>query len=79
MELNRWLQAKLAACLLWLRAALARGRVAVLYGEAGQSMVEYALVAALIAVVAMVAVGVFGTAVGTVFQNMTAKITGLAR
>ena len=51
----------------------------VAYGQVGQSMVEYALIAALVAIVCMVSVGVFGTAVGTVFTNMTTKVAGLGK
>lgn len=71
--------AGVAAGRAWLRAGLQRGRVAVVYGELGQSMVEYAILAALIAIVAMGAVQVFGGSVGQVFSNMTAKVTGLGR
>ena len=46
-------------------------------GQAGQSMVEYAIVAALIAVVAMAAVQAMGIGIAGVFQNILAKITGL--
>jgi len=45
--------------------------------QAGQSMVEYAIVAALIAVVAMTAVQSMGTGIQTVFQNIVQKIQGL--
>ena len=69
----------LAAYGLRLRSWLARGRAAVAGGEVGQSMVEYALIAALVAIVCMTAVGVFGTAIGTVFTNMTSKVSGLGR
>ena len=46
-------------------------------GEAGQSMVEYAIVAALIAVVAMAAVQALGVGVVGVFQAILGKIAGL--
>ena len=45
--------------------------------EAGQSMVEYAIVAALIAVVAMAAVQALGIGIVGVFQAILTKITGL--
>ncbi len=46
-------------------------------GQIGQSMVEYAIVAALIAVVAMAAVQALGIGIVEVFQNILAKITGI--
>ena len=45
-------------------------------GQAGQSMVEYAIVAALIAVVAMVALEALGTGIANVFQNIVDKVQG---
>jgi Flp pilus assembly pilin Flp len=45
--------------------------------QRGQSMVEYAIVAALIAVVAMAAVQSMGTGIQTVFQNIVNKIQNL--
>ena len=47
--------------------------------QRGQSMVEYSIVLALVAVVAMVAIQVLGIGVGQVFTNILAKITGLGR
>ena len=46
-------------------------------GEGGQTMVEYAIVAALIAVVAMAAVQALGVGVTTVFNNIVDAITGI--
>jgi len=46
-------------------------------GEAGQTMVEYAIVAALIAVVAMAAVQALGGGITTVFNNIVDAITGI--
>ncbi len=46
-------------------------------GEAGQTMVEYAIVAALIAVVAMAAVQGRGVGVTGVFQDIIDAITGI--
>jgi pilus assembly protein Flp/PilA len=43
--------------------------------ETGQTMVEYAIVAALIAVVAMVAVETLGTGITDVFNNIADEIT----
>jgi Flp pilus assembly pilin Flp len=63
----------------WLRRRLDPARALVAHGEAGQSMVEYAVIIALIAVVAMVAVQALGGGITTVFQNLLAKIQGLGR
>ena len=46
-------------------------------GERGQTMVEYSIVAALIAVVAMVAVQALGVGVTTVFNNIVNAIIGI--
>ncbi|MPZ49731.1 MAG: Flp family type IVb pilin [Dehalococcoidia bacterium] len=46
-------------------------------GEAGQTMVEYAIVAALIAVVAMVAVEALGTGITDVFNKIADEITSI--
>jgi len=43
----------------------------------GQSMVEYAIVAALIAVVAMVAVQALGGGIAQVFQNILSRIQSI--
>jgi len=45
--------------------------------RSGQSMVEYAIVVALIAVVAMAAVQGLGTGIAHVFQNLLSKIQGI--
>ncbi|MCX6024220.1 MAG: Flp family type IVb pilin, partial [Chloroflexi bacterium] len=45
--------------------------------EAGQSMVEYSIVAALIAVVAMAAVQALGGGVSNVFTNILTRISGI--
>jgi Flp pilus assembly pilin Flp len=68
-----------AACGRALGLAMARGRAALVYGQAGQSMVEYAIVGALVAIVAMIALQAFGVGVGQVFANMTTKISGLGK
>jgi Flp pilus assembly pilin Flp len=56
-------------------------RVGPLRGAAqrGQSMVEYAIVAALVAVVAMTAVQAMGTGIQTAFQNIVGKIQNLGQ
>jgi Flp pilus assembly pilin Flp len=46
-------------------------------GGAGQTMVEYAIVAALIAVVAMAAVQALGGGVTGVFNDIVSAITGI--
>jgi Flp pilus assembly pilin Flp len=58
----------------WLVSWLARGESA---REEGQSMVEYAIVVALIALVAMAAVQGLGEGIVQVFQAILAKIQGL--
>ena len=45
--------------------------------ERGQSMVEYSIVAALIAIVSMTAVQALGGGIATVFQNILNKIQGI--
>jgi len=45
--------------------------------EAGQTMVEYAIVAALIAVVAMAAVQALGGGITAVFDKIVSAITGI--
>ena len=45
--------------------------------EAGQSTVEYAAITALIVVVAITAMNVFGGGVGAVFTRMVARIQGI--
>ncbi len=45
--------------------------------EAGQSMVEYAIVTALIAVVALVAVQTLGDAIVAVFEGITSTIASV--
>ncbi len=46
-------------------------------GERGQSMVEYAIMAALIAVAIMGTVQALGLGIGGVFTNILGKIAGL--
>jgi len=45
--------------------------------EEGQSMVEYCIMAALIAVIAMAAVQALGTGIAGVFQRILTSITGI--
>lgn len=46
-------------------------------GEAGQSTVEYAVLAALIVIAAMGAIQLFGQGVTTVFQNIVRRVQGI--
>jgi len=60
------------------QAGAALGQLRRLVGaEAGQTMVEYAIVAALIAVAAMAAVEALGGGISTVFGNIVSSITGI--
>ena len=45
--------------------------------EEGQSMVEYCIIAALIAVVAMAAIQALGAGIAGVFQRILTSITGI--
>ncbi len=45
--------------------------------QAGQSMVEYAIVAALIAIVSMAAVEALGGGIAQVFNNILSSISGI--
>lgn len=45
--------------------------------QPGQSMVEYAILAALIAIVAMAAVQALGGGIAAVFQNILGRLSGL--
>lgn len=47
--------------------------------EAGQSMVEYAIVVAVIAVAALGAIQALGGGISQIFQNLLGKIQGLGR
>ena len=46
-------------------------------GESGQSMVEYALITALIAVVALTAVETLGGGIVDVFESITDELAGI--
>lgn len=46
--------------------------------QQGQSMVEYAIVVALIALVAMVAVQALGVSIANIFQNIVAQLGGVS-
>ena len=58
--------------MVWLQDARRRA-----FGEAGQSMVEYAIVVALVAIIAMAGVQAFGQAVQQVFQQLLSKIQSI--
>ena len=60
-----------------MKNLLPRLRNALKDGESGQSMVEYALVTALIAVVAIVAVQTLGDGIVGVFGSITDAISGI--
>ncbi len=55
-----------------LRERLERGQ-----GEAGQSLVEYAIALALIAIAAMGAIQALGGGIGNLFQRLLARIQGI--
>jgi Flp pilus assembly pilin Flp len=46
-------------------------------GQVGQSMVEYAIVVALVAIIAMAGVQAFGQGVQQVFQHLLSKIQSI--
>ena len=58
--------------MVWLQDARRRA-----FGEAGQSMVEYAIVVALVAIIAMAGVQAFGQGVQQVFQQLLSKIQSI--
>jgi Flp pilus assembly pilin Flp len=60
-----------------VEAAARRAFARVLEPEPGQSMVEYAIVLALVALAAMLAVQLLGTGVAQVFTNILGKIQNL--
>ena len=69
-EMVRFYVGVLLLRLGWLGRTLAAPRP-------GQSMVEYAILAALIAIVAMAAVQALGGGIATVFQNILSRISTL--
>jgi Flp pilus assembly pilin Flp len=60
------------SCMLWRNGL--RRRTA---GQVGQSMVEYAIVVALVAIIAMAGVQAFGQGVQQVFQHLLSKIQSI--
>jgi Flp pilus assembly pilin Flp len=69
---------QIGQALLGLGQAVA-GRAAwiLAYRHTGQSMVEYGIVVALIAIVAFGVVQFLGQSIGQVFQNILSKLQGL--
>jgi len=63
----------IALIALWVSEA----RVRLRRPEAGQSMVEYAIVVALVALIAMAGVQAFGNGVQQVFQQLLSKIQSI--
>ena len=63
--------------ILYAQVALGRLAAAGRRGEAGQSMVEYGIMLALVAVAAMVAVQALGAGVAGVFTRILGKIAGI--
>lgn len=59
---------------LWMLAVT--GRVQELKREDGQAMVEYALILGLVSVVAIIALGVIGTNVNTIFGKIGSALAG---
>ncbi len=49
-----------------------------LKNERGQGMVEYALILALVAVAAIVVLGLLGFNINTIFTSVSAALTGVA-
>jgi len=50
--------------------------ISLLKKQEGQGLVEYALIIVLISVVAMVAMGLLGTEISSVFGDITTKLSG---
>ena len=74
---------------MWLRSLSDNVNLVVLYlqnalrwlqeEDEGASMVEYAILVALIAIVGIAAVQALGTGIATVFQNILGRIQALGR
>ncbi len=60
-----------------LRGRIARGARALHGDERGAAMVEYAIVTAVIAIVALTAAQALGTAVTEVFDDITTALDGI--
>ena len=46
----------------------------IIHSESGQGFLEYGMLIVLIAIIVMVLLGVFGTAVGNLFSNIVASV-----
>ncbi len=76
-RLSRWslqVQVTILSCVAIIAARL---RARLVMAEGGQSMVEYALVVAFVAVAGMVVVKLFGEALGGVFNRLIEKLKGV--
>lgn len=63
--------------LLWVRWIVGRMPAALTYGVRGQSMVEYGIVVALIAIVAFATIKFLGQGIQGVFQNIVNGLQGI--
>jgi Flp pilus assembly pilin Flp len=70
-----WTTALRLAVVVLLR--IGEARLKLRRAEAGQSMVEYAIVVALVALIAMAGVQAFGNGVQQVFQQLLSKIQSI--
>jgi Flp pilus assembly pilin Flp len=70
-----WTTALRLAVVVLLR--IEEARLKLRRAEAGQSMVEYAIVVALVALIAMAGVQAFGNGVQQVFQQLLSKIQSI--
>ncbi len=67
------------ACRAWAYTQPRALALRAMHGEAGQSMVEYAVLLALIAVASMVAVQALGGGIALVFQGILGRVQGMVR
>ena len=49
--------------------------ISLIYEESGQDLIEYALIAALIALGAVTAMGTLGNTIGTAFNKVSSELT----
>lgn len=63
--------------LLWVWSIAGRVRATLTYGVPGQSMVEYGIVVALIAIVAFAVIQTLGTHIDAVFERILTTLRGL--
>ena len=71
-ELRWWME------YVWMvvAARLAAGRRLAVGGPSGQSLVEYALVIGVIALLAIAGLTAFGTGISQLFSSMLSRVTG---